>query len=89
MLGQATASSNTGFHDQHHLSEEELFESPTTSNADLHEKLRAAVYDVACVAHEHLAHARELSGQVPANAIPAMLPAVRTLADGAHAQPLC
>lgn len=57
---------------KHGLSEAALFkvgdpESPTRDD------VAAAVFDVACVAHEHLHHARELASDVPEAGVPALL----------------
>ena len=43
---------------------------------ETHEKLAAAVFEVACVAHAHIETARDLAPEVPSEANAALLPAV-------------
>lgn len=61
---------------QHGLSEGMLF-GAAAEDADpaVRERICGAVYDLACVAHSHLRHARDMESRVPDAAVPALLPA--------------
>ena len=53
------------------------------------DKLCAAIFEIACVAHAHLQKARDMLPQLPSDAAAALLPAVRRCppclaTDGAH-----